>query len=157
LGHLWSFSAVEEFAQVGHAKVLDLEDRDNVAAVVIPRRSQDPIRRGNDVAIIFRGWFTGFCWGFGKSGCAERGFLMVKLWWIGYIAWFLLPRFWARKICHFSAFIFAGFPFWECGLCLHRERLTTICRVEAEGGGFAAIPEPAVTVILKKSNFNLTN
>jgi hypothetical protein len=30
---------------------------------------------------------------------AERGFLMVNLWWIGYITWFLLPRFWARKIC----------------------------------------------------------
>jgi hypothetical protein len=40
------FSVVGEFARVGVAKVLALEDQDKVAAVVIPRRSKKPARRG---------------------------------------------------------------------------------------------------------------
>jgi hypothetical protein len=34
------------------------------------------------------GWWSGdFAGGFAKKGCAERGFLMVNLWWIGGETW----------------------------------------------------------------------
>jgi hypothetical protein len=29
----------------------------------------------------------GFCWGFWQKRCAERGFLMMKLWWIAGETW----------------------------------------------------------------------
>src|SRR5580692_1061363 len=33
-------------------------------------------------SIFFWSWFSRFCWGFWQKRGAERGFLMVNLWWI---------------------------------------------------------------------------
>jgi hypothetical protein len=46
---------------------------------------------------------------FAKTG-AERGFLMVNLWWI---AGKLTVIFQVRKFSTFPGFIFEGLPFWE--------------------------------------------
>jgi hypothetical protein len=39
--------------------------------------------RGRLIFCLFFGVVEGrFCWGFREFWCAERGFLMVRLWWI---------------------------------------------------------------------------
>jgi hypothetical protein len=36
---------------------------------------------------FFWRWFTRFCWGFWQKRDAERGLLMVNLWWIAGESW----------------------------------------------------------------------
>jgi hypothetical protein len=49
------------------------------------------------------GWFTPFLLGVLQKRCAERGFLMVNLWWIAGESWYVDG--------HFSGSIFFHF-FW---------------------------------------------
>jgi hypothetical protein len=69
------------------AKILDLEDRDNVAAAVVPRRSQDPTRRGNAVAVVF-------------FGAGSTSFLLEILAKAGCRTWFLDGEL--AQICGFN-------------------------------------------------------
>jgi hypothetical protein len=77
------FSVVGEFAGLGGAKVLDLEDQDKVAAFVIPPRKPEPSsKKGRFCSIFFGMVGPCFCWGFWQKRVVERGFLVVNLWWI---------------------------------------------------------------------------
>jgi hypothetical protein len=83
-----AFAVVGEFERVGGATVFDLEDQDKVAAVVFPRRSQNPARRRALLQYFFGVWWDPrFCWGFLQKRVVERGFLMVNLWWIAGESW----------------------------------------------------------------------
>ena len=54
---------------MGGAKVLDLEGRDKVAAVVIPPKKPKPCSKRGDSTVIFWGWWDlVFAGGFGKNG-----------------------------------------------------------------------------------------
>jgi hypothetical protein len=46
---------------------------------------------------------------------ADRGFLMVNLWWNAGERWSENDLNSPRKICHIFRFIFWAFPFWENG------------------------------------------
>jgi len=55
-----------------------------------------------------------FCWGFWQKRGAERGFLMVNLWWIAGESWYVDVHFFTvRKFSSFPGFISGRFPFWE--------------------------------------------
>jgi hypothetical protein len=43
-----------------------------------------------------------FCWGFWQKRGAERGFLMVNLWWFAGESWHVDGHFSGSKIFHFS-------------------------------------------------------
>jgi hypothetical protein len=49
---------------------------------------------------------SGFCWGFWQKRCAERGFLMVNLWWIAGETWCVDGHFSGSKNVPFSQNLF---------------------------------------------------
>ena len=59
------------------------------------------------------GPFVRFCWGFWQKQVAERGFLMVNLWWIDGETWSIDGHFLPLKILHGFRIYFLAFPFWE--------------------------------------------
>jgi hypothetical protein len=82
-----AFSVVGEFARVGGAKVLDLEDQDKLAAVVIPEQAKTPLEEGRFCGNFFGVVGPCFCWEFWQKRVVGRGFLVVKLWWIAGESW----------------------------------------------------------------------
>jgi len=57
---------------------------------MLPRQRQveGKIRGGNAFAVFFFGaGLPRFCWEFWQKGCTERGFSLVKLWWIAGEGW----------------------------------------------------------------------
>jgi hypothetical protein len=58
-------------------------------------------------------WDPVFAGGFGKNVVVERGFLVVKLWWINGESWEVDGQDSGSKKMPLSGFIFEGFPFCD--------------------------------------------
>jgi hypothetical protein len=76
---------------------------------------------------------TRFAGGFGKNGCAERGFLMVIKRKFVVLTWFLETRFRALNICHFFRIYFWRDPILGIPFCLFAEGEDLVAGGEAEG------------------------
>jgi hypothetical protein len=71
------YPLAESLRGLGGAEVLDLEDQDKVAAVVIPPKKPKPCPNRGDSAVIFWGW-----WDLVFAGVlAKTGWLDVVFWW----------------------------------------------------------------------------
>jgi hypothetical protein len=65
-------------------------------------------------SIFFGAGLPGFCWGFWQKRGAERGFLMVNLWWIAGESWYVDDHFSdSKNMPLFQDLFLRGFPFWE--------------------------------------------
>jgi hypothetical protein len=63
--------------------------------------------------LFFCGGKGRFCWGFWKNQSAERGFLMVRLWFFGGKSWCVDGHFFgAKKHATFLNYFFRGVPCW---------------------------------------------
>ena len=98
-----AFSVVGEFARGGF-KVLDLEDQDKVAAVVVilPEKPGPWPMRGRFCSDFLGWWDTVFAGVLAKTGC--------RTWYFAGESWEVDGQFWARKTCHFYRIYFCRIP-----------------------------------------------